>query len=162
MVCHNKNHAGALSIAKTTSCVETQLINPSPFCNNSAFQPVDADELVNDSFFCCGTQLGQQNSVLFYKVNQPEDPAHTLVERAFAVPEKAVVYFEAVRAVSRDNKEALTGLLETADEAGCTEVRLLFPKESLILRDAMLSFAACGFEIIPNESATHVAMKFLL
>jgi len=157
MVCP-KNNSGAVSISKIGSPIACVVV--APFSNNSSFEVVNASDVNNNGFYAFGTQVAEASPVVFYKVNSESNDHQAVTKRAFAVPQQSVVYLEAAAAISRENKETLTSLLEQADEAGCTEVRVLFRKDVSVLRDMLGSFAACGFSLMPTECGSHVAMKF--
>lgn len=165
MVMSSAVKTGAVSIPKSTSPSSSTSSSPteSSFASNLSYRLLNSAD-VSGAFYTVGVELSAEHVVFFYAVQratQYRGSVAPVTERSFVVPDESVMYFEAPRTVDQLNKESLTSLLDMADDAGCSRVLALVPKDAANLKDVIRSYAACGFSISrDSQSGVHVVLQY--
>lgn len=165
MVMSSAVKTGAVSIPKSASPPSSTSSSPteSPFASNLSYRLLNSAE-VSGRFYTVGTELSAEHVVFFYAIQRAPQFRGGVVpvtERSFVVPDDSAMYFEAPRPVTQLNKETLTSLLDMADDAGCSRVLALVPKDDANLKDVIRSYAACGFSVSrESQSGVHVVLQF--
>lgn len=158
--------SGALSIPKPVSPATPVAASPSvsPTGSHLSYRALNASEVANNAFFSIGLEMSAEQAIFFYAVQKAArcEVASPITERAFVSPSDGVVYFEAACGVERDSKESLASLLDMADDAGCSRVCALVPKDGgADVKQIVSSFGACGFAVSRgSQPRGHVLLQF--